>query len=121
MGRLLPNLFAVILMPVLAPLSGARAQDRAAEPACEPGQVCVQATHWGAWGLIALGLVFLAVWLMPSRRRSEEEESALGRMPMLRALQSRIDKEMTGWHRYQWLVLGLFFVALGVATLFGWR
>ena len=27
---------------------------------------------------------------------------------------------LTGWRRFQWPVIGLFFMALGFAFLFGW-
>ena len=33
----------------------------------------------------------------------------------------RIDRELSGWRRLQWPVIGLFFAGLGVATLMGWR
>ncbi len=41
-------------------------------------------------------------------------------LPIMGALQRRIDKELTGWRRFQWPVIGLAFMALGVAFLFGW-
>lgn len=90
---------------------------------CEPGIDCPEAaTQWGAWGLIALGLMFFALWLMPVRLRDEEEGRSGGsRLALLRILQRRFEKERTGWRNLQWPVLGAFFVILGIAYLAGWR
>ena len=104
---------------ILAP--GAWAQNQPPEPLCAPGQDCTEAARWGAWGLIFLGIMCFVVWLEPPRRSSEGEASALHRIPMLGVLQRRLDKERTGWRRFQWPVLGAFFIALGAATLAGWR
>ena len=41
-------------------------------------------------------------------------------LPIMGALQRRIDKELSGWRRFQWPVIGLSFMALGCAFLFGW-
>jgi hypothetical protein len=120
MGRLLPSLFLAILLPVLDLAGSARAQGEAAEPLCAPGQDCAEVAHWGAWGLIILGLMCFIVWLEP-RRRAVEEESMLHRIPMLQVLQRRLEKERAGWRRFQWPILGAFFIALGAATLAGWR
>ena len=81
------------------------------------------ASRWGGWAMIAVGMVFFAVWLMPAGPRGGEGEQAhwTTRVPMLQALQRRMDKELTGWRRLQWPALGLFFTALGLATLMGWR
>jgi len=75
-------------------------------------------TRWGAWGLIVMGVLFCALALVPPRPQELERE---GGFALLRMLQARIEKELTGWRRLQWPVLGLFFIALGVATLAGWR
>lgn len=99
---------------------GAWAQGGATSAACAPGQDCAPVTVWGAWGMIAIGLVFFLVWLMPSQQVSEEG-SAAGALTMMQRLQKRIDREMTGWRRFQWPVLGLFFIGVGIAYLAGWR
>ncbi len=104
---------------ILAPDSWAQTQPP--EPLCAPGQDCTEAARWGAWGLIFLGIMCFVVGLGPPRRSSEGEESALHRIPMLGVLQRRLDKERTGWRRFQWPVLGAFFIILGAATLAGWR
>jgi hypothetical protein len=96
------------------------AQSDAVSDACAPPADCAPATEWGAWGMIAIGLVFFLVWLMPPRQDSEEE-SAAGSITMMARMQKRIDREMTGWRRFQWPVLGLFFIGLGIAYLAGWR
>ncbi len=120
MGRRPPNLFWGILPLILALVSPARAQDETAQSLCPPGQDCAEVAHWGAWGLIVLGLSFFIVWLEPPRREAGEE-SALHRIPMMQSFQRRLEKERTGWRRFQWPVLGAFFIGLGAATLFGWR
>ena len=97
----------------------ARAQNQPPEPLCAPGQDCTEAARWGAWGLIFLGIMCFVVWLEPPRRSSEGEESARHRIPTLRVLQRRLERELTGWRRFQWPVLGVFFIAVGVATLAG--
>ena len=91
-----------------------------AQETCADGAPCAAATQWGAWGLIAIGLAFIAVWLMPAPGRREDEVGNAG-LPLMRLLQARIQKELTGWRRWQWPVLGTFFIGLGVATLAGWR
>lgn len=91
-----------------------------AQETCAGGEPCGEAVRWGAWGLIILGLMFFAVWMMPPPRRREDEVGNAG-LPLIRLLQARIQKEMTGWRRWQWPVLGLFFLGLGIATLAGWR
>ena len=79
--------------------------------------------RWGGWAMVAAGMVFFAVWLMPSGPKDEDGDAAdwTTRVPMLQGLQRRIDRELSGWRRLQWPVLGLFFGGLGVATLMGWR
>ncbi len=96
-------------------------QGAAPEPLCAPDQDCAEIVRWGGWGLIILGLLFFVVWLEPRRRSAEGEQTTLTRIPMLQAFQRRIDKELAGWRRFQWPVLGALFIALGAATLAGWR
>jgi HAMP domain-containing protein len=105
--------------PIL--LSGAWAQTPGREPSCPPGEDCAEVVLWGAWGLIFLGVIFFAVWFVPPRRQSEAGKISIDRIPMMQALQRRIEKELTGWRRFQWPLLGAFFILLGVATLVGWR
>lgn len=89
---------------------------------CPPGDACAVASHWGAWGLIGLGLLFFAVGLMPARLQSlEEEQTGWNRASLVRMLQKRMETEQSGWRRLQWPVLGVFFTGLGLATLLGWR
>ncbi len=117
MSRLI---FPIFVALVLAGGAGPEAWAQG-EAACAPGETCAAASPYGAWAMIALGLMFFAIWLMPRSRESEDGYSPLGGIPMLQGLQRRIDRELTGWRRHQWPVLGLFFVGLGLATLFGWR
>lgn len=89
---------------------------------CPSGAACGEAVRWGAWGLVALGILFFAVGLMPARLQSlEEEQTGWNRASLVRMLQKRMETEQTGWRRLQWPVLGLFFTGLGLATLLGWR
>lgn len=92
----------------------------AQEAACPGGEACIDSFRWGAWGLIALGLLFLGMWLLPEPGRHEDEAGNAG-LPLIRLLQARIEKEVSGWRRWQWPVLGVFFLGLGIATLAGWR
>jgi hypothetical protein len=119
-----PLLLFAMLIAVLAgasPEAWAQATVELPCPQASEGTDCAEVTRWGAWGLIFLGLMCFVVWLEPPRRSSEGEESALHRIPMLGVLQRRLDKERIGWRRFQWPVLGAFFIALGAATLAGWR
>ncbi|MFQ5775742.1 MAG: hypothetical protein ACE5GS_14570 [Kiloniellaceae bacterium] len=102
--------------------AAALAQGEPVGAACPPGEVCGTA-RLGGWAMIAVGLVFFAVWLMPARPESAEGEQSgwTTRVPMLQVLQKRMDKELSGWRRLQWPIVGLFFTALGVATIMGWR
>ena len=86
----------------------------------EPGVVEDAAVaRWGGWAMVAMGMVFFAVWLMPSGAKNGDDRTTS--LPMLQGLQRRIDRELSGWRRLQWPVLGLFFAGLGVASLMGWR
>ena len=79
-----------------------------------------EATRRGAWGLIFLGAIFFAIWFMPPRANSEKGVGFMDSLPIMGALQRRIDKELTGWRRFQWPLIGLSFMSLGLAFLFGW-
>ena len=70
---------------------------------------------WGAWGLIAMGVLFFLITVMPYRAPEDG-----GGLPLLRGLQARMETETTGWRRWQWPLIGLFFVGLGSAMLLGW-
>ena len=74
----------------------------------------------GAWGLIFLGALFFAIGFMPPRAKSEKGGGIMDSLPIMGALQRRIDKELTGWRRLQWPLIGLAFMSLGFAFLFGW-
>jgi hypothetical protein len=90
-----------------------------AEPLCE-GAGCPEAARRGAWGLIALGALFFSLWFMPPRAKSGKGGGFMDSLPMMGALQRRLDKELSGWRRFQWPLIGLAFMALGAAFLFGW-
>ncbi len=121
----MPRILAsfVLLIVVLAATAPEAWSQAAAELSCDQasGAVdCPETAGSGAWGLIILGAIFFAVWFMPPRRTSEQGSGFMDSLPMLGTLQRRIDKELTGWRRFQWPVIGLFFMALGLAFLFGW-
>ena len=110
------HLFAILLaLFAAAPEVWAQA---AAELPCAPD--CPEVARKGAWGLIALGAMFFGIWFMPPRRTSEKGAGFMDSLPIMGALQRRIDKELTGWRRFQWPLIGLAFMALGVAFLVGW-
>lgn len=117
------NIFAVLMFAGLAVALTAPAwgQGEVTPADCADAAGCVESVRWGAWGLIGLGLLFVAVGIMPPPRRREDEVGNAGGLSLLRGLQVRIEKETTGWRRWQWPVLGLFFIGLGAATLVGWR
>lgn len=92
----------------------------AQEAACPDGELCVEAFRWGAWGLIALGLLSFTVGLLPESRPSKDAAGNVG-LPLIGVLQARLQKEMTGWRRWQWPAMGVFFLGLGISTLAGWR
>ncbi len=121
----MPRLLAlfVLLIGALAAAPAEAWAQAAAELSCDRASGagdCPEAAGSGAWGLIFLGAIFFAVWFMPPRRTSEQGSGFMDSLPMLGTLQRRIDKELTGWRRFQWPVIGLFFMALGFAFLFGW-
>ncbi|MCH8154869.1 MAG: hypothetical protein IH786_06345 [Proteobacteria bacterium] len=84
------------------------------------GADCPEATRRGGWGLIFLGALFFSLWFMPPRANSEKGRGFMDSLPMMGTLQRRLDKELSGWRRFQWPLIGLSFMALGFAFLFGW-
>lgn len=103
----------------LAALSSALAVPAwAQDTVCPDGESCVAAFRWGAWGMIVMGLLFFVVWLLPETGPREDESGNAG-LPLLGPLQARLAKETTGWRRWQWPVLGVFFLGLGIAALAG--
>ncbi len=115
----MPRPLIVLAMFVVSLAAAAPEAWAQAELRCE-GADCAEAARSGGWGLIFLGAIFFAVWFMPPRRTSEKGTGFMDSLPMLGTLQRRIDKELTGWRRFQWPLIGLFFMALGCAFLFGW-
>ena len=115
-------LFVLLVVALAAAPPEAWAQ-AAAELSCDQasgGADCPEVARSGGWGLIILGAIFFAVWFMPPRRTSEKGAGFMDSLPIMGALQRRIDKELTGWRRFQWPLIGLAFMALGVAFLVGW-
>ena len=110
---------ALLAGALLAGLSPEAWAQGAADLPCE-GEDCAEAARLGGWGLIFLGVLFFSLWFMPPRRRQEGGGGFMDSLPMMGALQRRIDKELTGWRRFQWPLIGLLFMSLGVAFLFGW-
>lgn len=87
---------------------------------CGPGEICGQAATTGAWGMIALGMLFWFVALLPPNKGDGDDAAPKTKIPFLSMLQVRMEKETRGWRRLQWPVLGFAFIALGVATLLDW-
>ncbi len=122
--RSLPAIIALagfLIGLVLAPEAWAQAPPP--EPACAQasgGVDCPEVTRRGGWGLIVLGAIFFAVWFMPPRADSEKGRGFMDSLPIMGTLQRRIDKELSGWRRFQWPLIGLSFMSLGLAFLFGW-
>ena len=113
----------ILLLVVLAAAPPEAWAQASAELPCAPasgGVDCPEAVRRGAWGLIFLGAIFFAVWFMPPRSNSKEGRGFMDSLPIMGALQRRIDKELSGWRRFQWPLIGLFFMSLGLAFLFGW-
>ena len=106
-----------MLVPITAVLAGVEVRAQEGDAACTLAGGCEQAYTWGAWGMIALGLMFFAIGFLPAPANDEAEEPGRTRIPMLRMLQKRIEKEQTGWRRLQWPVLGAFFVGVGLVYL----
>jgi hypothetical protein len=92
----------------------------AQDAACPGGEPCNEELRWGAWGMIGLGLLFFAVWFIPNQP-PREDESGNTSLPLIGRLQVRIQQELTGWRRWQWPLLGIFFIGIGIASLSGWR
>ncbi len=113
---LISFLLLLVVLTAAPPEAWAQAT---AELSCE-GVDCPEATRRGAWGLIFLGVLFFALWFMPPRADSGKGRGFMDSLPMMGALQRRIDKELTGWRRFQWPLIGLSFMSLGFAFLFGW-
>jgi len=116
-------IFFVLLLVVLAAAPPVARAQASAEPACTQasgGVDCSEATRRGGWGLIVLGAIFFAVWFMPPRADSEKGRGFMDSLPIMGTLQRRIDKELSGWRRFQWPLIGLSFMSLGLAFLFGW-
>ncbi len=108
--------FLILLVLLAAAPPEAWAQ---AEPLCE-GADCPEIARRGGWGLIFLGALFFSLWFMPPRAKSEKGRGFMDSLPMMGSLQRRLDKELSGWRRFQWPVIGLSFMSLGTAFLFGW-
>ncbi len=114
-----PLLLFAILVALLAAASPEAWAQAVAELPCE-GADCPEVVRRGAWGLIFLGALFFSLWFMPPRAKSKKGGGFMDSLPMMGALQRRIDKELTGWRRFQWPLIGLSFMSLGAAFLFGW-
>ena len=109
-------LVLIVLLAAAPPEVWAQAQ---AELPCAGGD-CPETVRRGAWGLIFLGALFFSLWFMPPRAKSAKGRGFMDSLPMMGALQRRLDQELTGWRRFQWPLIGLSFMALGAAFLFGW-
>ena len=116
LSRIVFSIFVIALS-----LGPALAQTGQEQADCGPEEICGPAVTTGSWGLIALGILFLLVALLPSNKGDGDDTAPKTKIPFLSMLQVRMDKETRGWRRLQWPVLGLAFIALGVATLLDWR
>ena len=117
-----PLLFA-ILVALLAGASPEAWAQATGELPCVPdsgGAGCPEMAGRGGWGLIFLGALFFSLWFMPPRADSEKGRGFMDSLPIMGTLQRRIDKELSGWRRFQWPLIGLSFMSLGLAFLFGW-
>ena len=117
MPRLL--FFFVLLLVALAAAPPEVWAQASGELPCE-GADCPEVAARGGWGLIFLGALFFSLWFMPPRATSEKGRGFMDSLPMMGTLQRRLDKELSGWRRFQWPLIGLSFMALGFASLFGW-
>ena len=116
-------IFFILLLVVLAAAPPEAWAQASAELPCaqaSDGVDCPGVARRGGWGLIFLGAIFFAVWFMPPRANSEKGRGFMDSLPIMGTLQRRLDKELTGWRRFQWPLIGLFFMSLGIAFLFGW-
>ena len=114
-----PLFFLALLLVVLAAAPPEVWAQAAGELPCK-GADCPEMAGRGAWGLIVLGALFFAIWFMPPRAKSEKGVGFMDSLPIMGALQRRIDKELSGWRRFQWPLIGLCFMLLGLAFLLGW-
>jgi hypothetical protein len=110
----MPRLLFFFALPIV--LLAAAAPEVWAQTAGERPEVAGR----GGWGLIFLGALFFSLWFMPPRAKSEKGGGFMDSLPMMGALQRRLDQELSGWRRFQWPLIGLAFMALGAAFLFGW-
>ncbi len=117
MPRLL--FFFALLIAALAAAPPEVWAQTAGELPCE-GADCPEVAGRGGWGLIFLGALFFSLWFMPPRAGSEKGRGFMDSLPMMGTLQRRLDQELSGWRRFQWPLIGLSFMALGGAFLFGW-
>ena len=115
-------LFSMLIVLLAAASPEAWAQAAAELPCAQDsgGEDCDEVARRGGWGLIFLGAIFFAVWFMPPRANSEKGRGFMDSLPIMGTLQRRIDKELSGWRRFQWPLIGLSFMSLGFAFLFGW-
>ncbi len=113
-----PLFFLTLLTAAFAPVAWAQADLPCAQDS--GGADCPEVAKRGGWGLIFLGALFFSLWFMPPRAKSEKDRGFMDSLPMMGTLQRRLDKELSGWRRFQWPLIGLSFMALGVAFLLGW-
>ncbi len=109
-------LFLFVLLLAAPPEVWAQASG---ELPCEGGD-CPEMAGRGAWGLIVMGVLFFAIWFMPPRAKSEKGVGFMDSLPVMGTLQRRLDQELSGWRRFQWPLIGLCFMLLGLAFLLGW-
>ncbi len=117
-GATLSRILTLVMAIALA-IGPAFAQTGQEQADCGPDEICGQASTTGAWGMIALGMLFCMVGLLPSNK-GDGDDAPKTKIPFFNMLQVRMEKETRGWRRLQWPVLGFAFIALGVATLLGW-
>ena len=115
-------LFAMLIALFAAAPPEAWAQAMGELPCAQDsgGVDCPEAAGRGGWGLIVLGALFFSLWFMPPRANSEKGRGFMDSLPVMGALQRRLDQELSGWRRFQWPLIGLSFMSLGLAFLFGW-
>ncbi len=116
------RLLATLLMWISA--APAWAQEAGDRLACREGGDCDRIYQIGAWGLIALGAVFLLIGLLPARVRErppEEQGTVLSRALRVMLLEGWVEKEQSGWRRLQWVFIGAFLCLIGASYVLGWR